>query len=144
MNNDDKNLLGGIYKLSETGMEAVKTVLPKTKEAQLKNELQEQYNDYSKAKSQAERTLISGGIVPEQNSMFSKAVMWGSIQLNTLNDISSDHIAEMMINGTTMGIVDLTKHIGACKNASNDITDYAKAFVKNEERHIDNLKAFLM
>ncbi len=143
MNNDDKELLGGIFKLSETGMESTKAVMPKVKEQQLKNELQEQYNDYCEAKSKTEQALVDAGVFPEEPGMLSKAAMWGSIQLKTLAEQSSDHIAEMMINGTTMGIVDLTKHLGACQNANKSVREYAQSFIRNEERHIDNLKAFL-
>lgn len=143
MNQDDKNLLGGINKLCQTGMEATRTVLPKVKEKQLRKELEEQYNDYSTAKSQTEQSLVSLGVMPQDQSVLSKAAMWGSIQLHTLNETSADHIAEMMINGTTMGIIDLSKHIGACKNADGGLVEYARNFIKNEERHIDNLKPFL-
>lgn len=143
MNKDDKELYGGIYKLCETGMEATKTVMPKVTSKALKNELEEQYNDYSEAKAAAEQAMVSEGVMPQENSIFSKAVMWGSIQMNTLTESSSDHIAEIMINGTTMGVVDLTKHIGACKNADDSTIKYAKDFIKKEEKHIDNLKAFL-
>ena len=31
--------------------------------------------------------------------------------MNTLLDSSEQHIAEMMINGTTMGIIDMTKKL---------------------------------
>ncbi len=144
MNKDDKDLLGGIYKLCETGMEATKTVMPKVTQKALKKELEEQYNDYSSAKSKVEQTLVAGDVMPKEQGILSKAAMWGSIQLNTLKESSSDHIAEIMINGTTMGVIDLTKHIGACKNADTSVIEYTKDFIKNEERHIDNLKAFLM
>lgn len=143
MNNDNKELLGGLYKLCQTGMEATKTVLPKVKSGALRNELEEQYNDYSKTASYAEQTMMKSGILPQENSILSKAAMWGSIQLQTLTEASSDHIAELMINGTTMGVVDLTKHMGACKGADEELIDYTEHFIKNEERHIDNLKAFL-
>lgn len=143
MNNDDKDLLGGIYKLCETGMEATRTVLPKVSQTALKKELEEQYTDYSAAKARVEQTLVASDVLPKEQGVLSKAAMWGSIQLNTLKESSSDHIAELMINGTTMGVIDLTKHIGACPNANDSIIEYTKEFIRNEERHIDNLKAFL-
>lgn len=143
MNNDNTELLSGIYKLSQTGMEATKAVLQKTEQTALRNELEEQYNDYSNASAKAEQELVSNGVMPKDLDMLTKAMMWGSIKMNTLGDISPEHIAEIMINGTTMGIVDLTKHIGACANADENIRNYAKDFIQNEERHIENLKAFL-
>lgn len=143
MNNDNTELLSGIYKLSQTGMEATKAVLQKTEQTKLRSELEEQYNDYSDASAKAEQELVSNGVMPKDLDMLTKAMMWGSIKMNTLGDISPEHIAEIMINGTTMGIVDLTKHIGACTNADENIRNYAKDFIQNEERHIENLKAFL-
>ncbi|MDD6488378.1 MAG: hypothetical protein PUG48_00990 [Clostridia bacterium] len=143
MNNDNTELLSGIYKLSQTGMEATKAVLQKTEQTALRSELEEQYNDYSDASAKAEQELVSNGVMPKDLDMLTKAMMWGSIKMNTINDISPEHIAEIMINGTTMGIVDLTKHIGSCTNADENIRNYAKDFIQNEERHIENLKAFL-
>lgn len=143
MNDDNKELLSGIYKLSKTGIEAVETVLPKTDHEALKQELTEQYSDYKKAAGDSEEALLVIGVIPKDLGVIQKTAMWGSIQLHTLNETSSDHIAEIMINGTTKGIIDLTKHIGACSNADKKIVDYANNFISNEQRHIDNLKVFL-
>ncbi len=144
MKNENTELLSGIYKLSKTGMEATKAVIQKTQSSPLRDELEEQYNDYSKASSKSEQQLVAEGVMPKDLDIFTKAMMWGSIKMHTLNEVSPEHIAEIMINGTTMGIVDLTKHIGECKGADEKIVDYAKDFIKNEERHIENLKVFLV
>lgn len=143
MNNENKELLSGIYKLSQTGMEATKAVIQKTQPSALRDELEEQYNDYSDASAKAEQELIAEGVIPKDLDFFTKAMMWGSIKMHTLNEVSPEHIAEIMINGTTMGIVDLTRHVGECSNADENIRSYAKDFIKNEERHIENLKVFL-
>lgn len=140
---ENAELLSGIYKLSKTGMEATKAVIQKTEQSELRDELEEQYNDYSEAASKTEQELVAEGIMPKDLDLFTKAVMWGSIKMHTLNEVSPEHIAEIMINGTTMGIVDLTKHVGECGNADEKIRSYAKDFIKNEERHIENLKVFL-
>ncbi len=143
MNKDDKDLLGGICKLCETGMQAAETVIPKTSDPCLRKELEEQYSDYSKASAETRQALMKAGITPEKPGLISKGVMWGSIQLHTLTDTSPDHIAEIMLNGTNMGIIDLTRHISSCTSANKDTLRYAKDFLAGEERHADNLKAFL-
>ncbi len=143
MENMNNELLSGIYKLSKTGIEAVETVLPKVEQGALKEELTEQYNDYCQAASYAEQSLLRNGVVPKDIGLLQKAGMWSSVQLHTINDTSSDHIAEIMITGTTKGIIDLTKHIGTCKNADKNIVDYANGFISKEQKHIDNLKVFL-
>ena len=143
MNYDDKQLLGDIYQLAETGIEAARTVLPKVENPSLREEIEEQYNDYSQAKAKSEQGLIDAGAYPKGNSPVQKAVMWGAIQMKTLGEASPDHIAEIMINGTTMGIVDLTKDISQCSCASDNTVRLAQRFIRNEQRHIENLKAFL-
>ncbi len=143
MNYDDKQLLGDICQLADTGMEAAGTVLKKVEEPALREEIEEQYNDYSQAKAKAEQSLIDAGAFPKGNSPIQKATMWGAIQMQTLSDTSSDHIAEIMIKGTNSGILDLTKDISQCQNASDSTVRMAQRFIKNEQRHIENLKVFL-
>ncbi len=143
MNQDTRELLSGIYKLSQTGIQAAKAVIPKTDSKQLRNELEEQLCDYSKAAADTEQRLYKNDSAPKELNPIEKAVMWGSIELHTITDTGKSHLAEIMINGTNMGIVDLTKTIGICKNAEPEVIDYARGFVKNEERHLNNLKAFL-
>ena len=137
MNYDDKQLLGDIYQLAETGIEAARTVLPKVENPSLREEIEEQYNDYSQAKAKSEQGLIDAGAYPKGNSPVQKAVMWGAIQMKTLGEASPDHIAEIM------GIVDLTKDISQCSGASDNTVRLAQRFIRNEQRHIENLKAFL-
>jgi len=143
MHYDDKQLLGDIYQLAETGLEAAGTVLQKTDDPALREEIEEQYNDYSQAKAKAEQSLIDSGAFPKGNSPFQKATMWGAIQMQTLGECSDDHIAEIMIKGTNTGIVDLTHDISQCENASDSTKRFAERFIKTEQRHIENLKAFL-
>ena len=143
MENVNAELLSGIYKLSKTGIEAINTVLPKVENTALREELTEQYNDYKKASDESERVLMSFGETPKDINAFAKAMMWGSVQLHTLADSKPDKIAEIMINGTTKGIIDLTKHMTTCSDALPENLAYADSFIKNEQRHIDNLKAFL-
>ena len=143
MNQDTRELLSGIYKLSQTGIQAAKAVIPKTDSKQLRNELEEQLCDYSKAASDTEQKLYKNDSAPKDLNPLEKAVMWGSIELHTITDAGKSHLAEIMINGTNMGIVDLTKTIGICKNAEPEVIAYARDFVRNEERHLNNLKAFL-
>ncbi len=143
MENPTTELLSGIYKLSQTGIEAVESVIPKAEPEGLKKELLSQYSDYKDASAASEQGLLARGYEPKDLNPLQKAVMWGSIQLHTLKDSSADSIADMMITGTTKGIVDLTKHINTCQNAEKSVIDFAEGFVAAEQKHIDRLKEFL-
>lgn len=143
INSDTTELLAGIYKLAKTGMQASKAVIEKAEDSQLREELSTQYINYFKTANEAESLLTKEGVTPNDNSPVTKAVMWGSIQLHTLGNVSTSHISEIMINGTTMGIIDLTKHLSECKNADETSKNMAKNFIHKEECYVDELKQFL-
>ena len=49
----------------------------------------------------------------------------------------------MVIQGSTMGVTQMTKLIHAKKNADGVSTDIAKDFVKKEEKNIETMKKYL-
>ena len=143
MNQQDASLLGAIYKASKMGMQVTKTILDKSNESELKNDIMNQYETYSKTARHAGQELIQHGIVPEDNGLLSKAALWGSIQLNTLGSTNLSQISEMMINGSTMSIVDLTKKLHDSTDITKDVNHFAKSYIKNEEKNIETLKKYL-
>ncbi len=72
-----------------------------------------------------------------------KAMLWGSVQMNTLMDSSPTHIAEMMINGTTMGIVDMTKKLNQLDEADAGAKKLAEEFIRGQQKSIEVLKQHL-
>lgn len=69
--------------------------------------------------------------------------MWGAIQLNTLADASTSHMAEMMINGTNMGIVEMTRQLNSAQNADFAAKKLAEDFLHGEQAHLNKLKQYL-
>ena len=70
-------------------------------------------------------------------------MLWGSIQMNTLLDSSEQHIAEMMINGTTMGIIDITKKLNELEQPKAKEKEIAEEFIENSQAYIDMWKNYL-
>ncbi len=143
LNNDTEKLLSGIYKLARTGMQTSKEVMEKADDHRLREELSLQYINYFKTANNAEGMLIKEGILPNDNSTVTKTEMWDSSQFNTLSHVSASHISEMMINGTTMEIINLTKHLNECRDANEASKSMARDFIRNEENYVDDLKRFL-
>ena len=70
--------------------------------------------------------------------------MWGSIKMNTLTDNSRAHIAEMMIQGTVMGITSLKTSLSELpKDDDEEITALLKDLIALEEEFEKKLKTFL-
>ncbi len=75
--------------------------------------------------------------------MMEQTMLWGSIQMNTLLDSSEQHIAEMMINGTTMGIIDMTKKLNELEQPKAKEKEIAEEFIENSQAYIDMWKNYL-
>ncbi len=69
--------------------------------------------------------------------------MWTAIRMKTMLNSGKNHIAEMMIKGTVMGITELT----AMKNESERLTEGVKQRIDKlleiEESYEERLKNFL-
>jgi hypothetical protein len=58
-------------------------------------------------------------------------------------DKSTSHMAEMLINGSTMGITDAIKKINQYQGAETRILDLMEELQKFEEKSLEKLKGFL-
>ena len=82
-------------------------------------------------------------VTPSKEKMMEQTMLWGSIQMNTLLDSSEQHIAEMMINGTTMGIIDMTKKLNELEQPKSKRKEIAEEFIENSQAYIDMWKNYL-
>ena len=127
-------LLCYIYKNVKMGSDAILTLLPKVQDEKFKYQLTDQLNGYEKFASEAEYQLTPLGIDPHEDSFIKKLGAKLGIQMNTLTNTTVSHMAEMMIQGTVMGITALKKSLGELSpEAHEDIRALAEAFLKMEE-----------
>ena len=66
-----------------------------------------------------------------------------SINMKTMMNDDTNHLAEMLIQGTTMGITDIIKSVGEFRTASGEIKNVATELQHAEEEFVDSLKTFL-
>ncbi|WDC83510.1 hypothetical protein PL321_12450 [Caloramator sp. mosi_1] len=65
------------------------------------------------------------------------------INLKTLRDKSSSHMAEMLIQGSTMGIIDMTKKIKEYQGVEKETLDLANGLLQFEQKSLDEYKELL-
>lgn len=63
--------------------------------------------------------------------------------VKTAADDSPSKIAEMMINGSTMGVTKITKGISGYSGKNKNITSLADKLLKTEQNNIEEMKRFL-
>jgi 23S rRNA U2552 (ribose-2'-O)-methylase RlmE/FtsJ len=73
-----------------------------------------------------------------------KAAAYLSINLNTLADKTPSRISEMMIKGSTMGVIDMTKKLNEYSSSADpDVMDLAGSLLSFEQHNIEECKRFL-
>ena len=148
MENQDKKqseeILAEIYRNAQLALQSIADILPQVDDEKTKEELHYQYEEYEKFSARAAKIAKDRDIELKEPNMFKKAMMWGSIKMNTLTDNSRSHIAEMMLQGTVMGISALRSSAGdTYKGASDEIMTLLKEMIEAEERFEKKWKEFL-
>ncbi len=134
-----------IYKNMKMGSESIHNLLDKVTDKGLHSRMTEQMNDYETYAEKARGMLIDSGEQAKEESMMTK--FWASMgmKMNTLIDSSTSHIAQMMIEGSTMGITDTQKIINEYEGTPecSEIIELARAIVKFEETNVKDMKKYL-
>ena len=144
-NAQTKNFLDALYKNVKMGADAIIDVMPKVKDQELRREMTSELERYEKFAKNIRTILFKADEEPQEESFMTKAMTKMGIEMNTLMDTTTSHIAEIMIKGATMGVTDTTKLIRQYENTacSEEALALARETVRYEEESIERLKKFL-
>ncbi len=131
-----EEVLAEVYRNCELAKQSIEDILPETDDNELREELLREHEEYEKIGSKAGLLARDKGIELKNPGPFKKAMMWTSIKMNTMTDDSRAHIAEMMVQGTVMGITALKTSLGEMSDteADNDIKSLAEDLLHLEEQ----------
>lgn len=133
---DDKRseeLLAEVFRNSQLALQSIADILPETEDLELREELMRQHEEYEKIGGRAAILAKDKAIELKSPGPIKKAMMWSSIKMNTMSDNSRSHIAEMMVQGTVMGITALRSSIGEAEEQGDEIRSLAKELLAMEE-----------
>ncbi len=141
--NVDLDLLEKTYQNASIGITAIEAVLNKTTNTEFNNDLHQQLRGYQELADKSKKQLITKGAKVKDNSFYTKAMMKGNVKMNTLINSSDSHIAQMVIQGSTMGITEMTQLLHAKQETDGTSKEIAKEFVQKEEENIEIMKKYL-
>ena len=141
--NDDVKLLNFIYQNSQMGVETIDQLEKIVEDKNFKRYLKEKYEGYCKIHKDAKEKLNSHGYDEKGISSFEKLRTYLMINMQTLTDKSNTHIAEMMMIGSTMGIVSAIRNLNDYSNADNDIIKLMETLKAFEEKSYHDLQVFI-
>lgn len=143
---NNTEIFNQVYKNTEMGTTSISELLKVVDDDNLKKTLTSQLNEYESIKNQAKREIRKAGAKPQTLNSFTKASSGIMIGLNTLMDKSPSHVSKMMIEGSTMGIVEITKCINDYENApstSKEAIELAKKLLACEQNNVEQCKQML-
>ncbi len=137
------NLENALYQNAVMGVSAIKKVYPKVTDRKLKNELRSQFNEYKRQTSLISGQLRRKHTQPQEVPLISKLAANAGISYNCYKDNSPANMAKMMINGTNMGIIKVTKALNSSTDDNQRFKSEARNILYKEQKYIDKLKGFL-
>lgn len=135
--------LNFIYQNTAMGVTTISQLLDIAVEEDFRKHLQKELDEYREFHEEARKLLNNHGFDEKGLTMFEKISTYLMISFQTLTDTSASHIAEMMITGSNMGILDATKHLKDADHVERDIKNLMEKLLKFEESNVQKLKEFL-
>ncbi len=143
MKEENINALDEIHKGSCMGMDAIHFVLDKVEDDNLKQELQKQYEEYQNISKEIEDLYPKyNDDKPHETSAMNKAMTWYGIEMKTLTDKSNSKIAELVLQGINMGIIEGRKILNN-KKTDEKVKEIISKYVTFQEQNVETLKKFL-
>lgn len=142
-NDRNTEFLNRLYKNSKAGSESISYIKDKVQDKNLLNDLQYQHSEYQEIQNRISQELSKVGAVPKEQSPMAQRGMWTGVQMNTLLDKSSDKIAEMMMQGSTMGIIDMVRTIKGFPDVPQTSRRIGEDLINLEENSMQKMKQYL-
>lgn len=136
--------LAEIYRNAQLALESISDILPETDDIEVREELHAQHEEYERFSAKAAMLASNLGLELKEPNPMKKVMMWGSIKMNTLTDKSRAHIADMMVQGTVMGVTSLRTTASELPvDGNGEILALLDEMIKAEEQFEKKWKEFL-
>ena len=138
-------LLDDLYKNLKMGTTSTTDILGRVREPDLRAEMTKTIDGFEGLASRVSKLMIEAGITPKEENMLTKAGAKIGMMMNTATDSTSEHLAEMMIQGLTMGVTELYRDIGEAEEVgiSGEALSLAKDALAFEEKAVEKFKTYL-
>jgi len=140
---NEVNVLDELNKGACMGRDAIHFILDKVKDEELKTELNNQYKKYKEISDRITELYPDySNDEPHETSTMNKVMTWYGIEMKTLMDHSTSKIAELLLQGTNMGIIEGRRLLNH-KHTNEEINSLVQEYVDMQENAVEQLKNFL-
>lgn len=141
--NRTAELLNELHKACQAGIVGIDNLKAEIKDKDLVILIKKQNLYYEKYLKRIKKMAVNFEFEPSDINMFMKAGSFMESKMQTMFDKSNEKIAEIMINGTKMGIQKMNELIHEYEDTNPNILNLAKEFKDNLEMFVTSLKDFI-
>lgn len=146
MDKNSNELLEYIYNDALMGTKSMETLLNtiNDKDNKIKDVVEDILKEYDSYLKECKKLLSKQKITPDKPSIFAKMGSFMGIKMEMMKDNSDSRVADMIIKGLNMGVIDLGKKIEDFKDkADKNTLSLAKRMKEMQAKEIEALKKFL-
>lgn len=140
---NDEQMLQFIMKNAEMGCRGINKIKHFSNSQDMTRALRTQNIEYGRIYHNAYNMLRKRGADSAHVNVLSNAMANAVVNREMKKDSSNSHIAEMMIQGNTMGVQKIAQHIRQYNNASESVSNLAQKLMATEQANIEQMKGFL-
>ena len=136
------NVLDELNKGACMGMDAIKFILDKVEDNELRSFLEKQYDEYEDMSEKIHKVYPNVKKEPHETSAMNKAMTWYGIEMKTMMDSTTSKLAELLMQGTNMGIIEGRRLLNQ-KSTDEEVHSLVQEYVNMQEKAVERLKDFL-
>ena len=137
------DLLNAVYQNSKMGIESIDYIFPKIQNTNLKKDLASQMAGYFRFVNKVSSKFDELDSSPSDPLLISKIPSMAYRNLQVYVDGSESHLAEMMIENSTAGLIEAQKIYNRSKNLDFEISQIACEAIYFEQKSINKLRNYL-
>lgn len=142
---DNKKVLDSLNNGCKMAMDSIKFIIQADVNSDIKKELESEYKEYEKINKKVDKYYLKYNFNEQEiknPSLVTKMMLFYDIKMKRAFDRSNSKVAELMLKGTNMGIIEGRKLLNN-KNVDKKLNQLLNDFVVMQEKNIENLKKYL-
>lgn len=141
--NKEVEFLNIVYEDAQIGSESIEYVTGKIEDANMLKDLQNQHSQYTDLSNKATSQIANHNQVPKSRNSVSKAGLRSRVRFNTLMNKSNDNVAEVMIQESMIGVIDMSRVLKQFSKIPQETKQLGQELIGIEENNMQIMKQYL-
>lgn len=139
----DVEMLNYVYQNAEMGRDALTQLIQITNDTKFRKTMEAQLSEYQNVFDSAEKMIQERNEQAKGVGPMAKISSRLMVNAKTMMDSSPSKMAQMLIQGSTMGVVEVTRHMKDYDGSDERVNDISQKLLRTEQQNIEEMKKYL-